>query len=142
MTTARAFRGFRFPAEVVLWAVRWYLQFPVSYRDLEHMLADRGVQVDHVTLYRWVQRFTAGSSASRRNSRSGCGGTFDPAADRGTSMKPTSGSAVRGAPWTGRSTAPARRSTSGSVPSGTRRRPGASAARRSAGRTPATRGRS
>ena len=57
MTNARTFRGFRFPAEVILWAVRWYLQFPVSYRDLERMLADRGVQVDHVSLYRWVQRF-------------------------------------------------------------------------------------
>ncbi len=57
MTTARAFRGFRFPAEVVLWAVRWYLQFPVSYRDLERRLAGRGVQVDYVTLFRWVQRF-------------------------------------------------------------------------------------
>jgi transposase-like protein len=54
---ARAFRGFRFPAEVVLWAVRWYLRFPVSYRDLELMLADRGVEVDHTTMYRWVQRF-------------------------------------------------------------------------------------
>ena len=57
MTKARAFRGFRFPAEVILWAVCWYLQFPVSYRDLERMPADRGVEVDHVTLYRWVQRF-------------------------------------------------------------------------------------
>jgi transposase, IS6 family len=57
MTTARPFRGCRFPAEIILWAVRWYLQFPISYRDLERMLADRGVAVDHVTLYRWVQRF-------------------------------------------------------------------------------------
>src|SRR3954452_2825560 len=57
MTDARAFRGFRFPAEVILWVVRWYLQFPVSYRDLERMLADRGVAVDHTTMYRWVQRF-------------------------------------------------------------------------------------
>ena len=57
MTTARAFRGFRFPAEVILWAVRWYLAFPVSHRDLEATLADRGVFVDHVTLYRRVQRF-------------------------------------------------------------------------------------
>ena len=57
MTTARAFRGFRFPAEVVLWAVRWCLRFPVSYRDLELMLADRGVAVDHVTPYPWFQRF-------------------------------------------------------------------------------------
>src|SRR3712207_1120935 len=57
MTSARAFRGCRFPAEVILWAVRWYLRFPVSYRDLEAMLVDRGVAVDHVSLYRWVQRF-------------------------------------------------------------------------------------
>jgi transposase, IS6 family len=57
MTKARAFRGFRFPTEVILWAVRWYLQFPVSYRDLERMLADRGAVVDHTTMYRWVQRF-------------------------------------------------------------------------------------
>ena len=47
MTTARAFRGYRFPAEVILWAVRWYLQFPISYRDLERMLADRGVGRPH-----------------------------------------------------------------------------------------------
>src|SRR5918997_299209 len=44
MTTARAFRGYRFPAEVILWAVRRHLQFPISYRDLERMLADRDKQ--------------------------------------------------------------------------------------------------
>ena len=54
---ARAFRGFRFPAEVILWAVRWRLRFPISHRDLEAMLADRGVSVDHTTMYRRVQRF-------------------------------------------------------------------------------------
>src|SRR3954452_20478941 len=58
MTDARAFRGFRFPAEVILWAVRWYLQFPISYRDLERMLADRGVAVDHTTMYRRIKRLT------------------------------------------------------------------------------------
>ena len=57
MTLAHPFRGFRFPAEVILWAVRWYLRFAVSLRDLEEMLADRGVRVDHVSLHRWVQRF-------------------------------------------------------------------------------------
>src|ERR1700680_5042609 len=50
--------GFRFPAEVILLAVRWYLRFGLSYRDLEELLAERGIDVDHVTLYRWVQRFT------------------------------------------------------------------------------------
>jgi hypothetical protein len=39
-------------------AVRWYLRYGLSYRDLEELLAERGVQVDHVTIYRWVQRFT------------------------------------------------------------------------------------
>jgi transposase-like protein len=39
-------------------AVRWYLRFALSYRDLEELLAERGIQVDHVTIYRWVQRFT------------------------------------------------------------------------------------
>ena len=39
-------------------AVRWYLRYGLSYRDIEEMLAERGVEVDHVTVYRWVQRFT------------------------------------------------------------------------------------
>jgi transposase-like protein len=53
-----AFAGFRFPPDVIVVAVRWYLRFGLSYRDLEELLADRGVEVDHVTIYRWVQRFT------------------------------------------------------------------------------------
>src|ERR1019366_8655926 len=53
-----AFAGFRFPPEVILLAVRWYLRFGLSYRDLEALFAERGVELDHVTLYRWVQRFT------------------------------------------------------------------------------------
>src|SRR5919206_4397416 len=53
----RCFKGRQFTAEVILWAVRWYLMFPISYRDLELMLADRGVEVDHTTVYRWVQCF-------------------------------------------------------------------------------------
>jgi transposase-like protein len=53
-----AFAGFRFPPEVVVFAVRWYLRFGLSYRDLEELLAERGIEVDHVTLFRWVQRFT------------------------------------------------------------------------------------
>jgi hypothetical protein len=46
-----------FKAEVILWAVRWYLMFPISYRDLELMLQDRGVEVDHTTLFRWIQAY-------------------------------------------------------------------------------------
>lgn len=53
-----AFTGFRFPPEVIVLAVRWYLRYGLSYRDVEELLAGRGVQVDHVSIYRWVQRFT------------------------------------------------------------------------------------
>ena len=53
-----AFAGFRFPREVIAVAVRWYLRYGLSYRDVEELLAERGVTVDHVTIYRWVQRFT------------------------------------------------------------------------------------
>ena len=53
-----AFAGFRFPSEVITLAVRWYLRYGLSYRDVEELLGERGVEVDHVTVYRWVQRFT------------------------------------------------------------------------------------
>jgi len=53
-----AFAGFCFPSEIIVLAVRWYLRFALSYRDVEELLAERGIQVDHVTVYRWVQRFT------------------------------------------------------------------------------------
>jgi transposase, IS6 family len=46
------------PAEVIVVAVRWYLRFGLSYRDVEELLAERGIEVDHVTVYRGVQRFT------------------------------------------------------------------------------------
>jgi transposase-like protein len=52
------FAGYRFPREVIAVAVRWYLRYGLSYRDVEELLAERGVTVDHVTIYRWVQRFT------------------------------------------------------------------------------------
>jgi hypothetical protein len=53
-----AFTGFRFPWEVIVLEVRWYLRYGLSYRDVEELLAERGVRVDHVTIYHWVQRFT------------------------------------------------------------------------------------
>jgi transposase, IS6 family len=52
------FAGFRFPPVVITLAVRWYLRFGLSYRDVEELLAERGIEVDHVTVYRWVRRFT------------------------------------------------------------------------------------
>jgi transposase, IS6 family len=51
------FKGRQFASEVILWAVRWYLMFPISYRDLELMLRDRGVAADHTTIFRWIQAY-------------------------------------------------------------------------------------
>ena len=56
--TTSVFAGFRFPPEVISLAVRWYLRYGLSYRDVGELLAERGITVDHVTIYRWVQRFT------------------------------------------------------------------------------------
>ncbi len=53
--SSSVFAGFRFPREVISVAVRWYLRYGLSYRDVEELLAERGVTVDHVTVYRWVR---------------------------------------------------------------------------------------
>ncbi len=61
MTSPRSssvFAGFRFPREMISVAVRWHLRYNLSYRDAGELLAERGITVDHVTIYRWVQRFT------------------------------------------------------------------------------------
>src|SRR6266540_6010957 len=52
-----AFAGYRFPPEVITLAVRWYLRFGLSYRDVEELLAERGIEVGHVSIFRWVHRF-------------------------------------------------------------------------------------
>jgi IS6 family transposase len=58
---------------VISVAVRWYLRYGLSYRDVEELLAERGVTVDHVTVYRWVQRFTPEFIETARPCRHGPG---------------------------------------------------------------------
>ena len=72
-TASSAFAGFFFPPDVIVLAVRWYLRFGLSYRDVEELLAERGVAVDHVTIYRWVQRFTPLLAEAARPCRHGVG---------------------------------------------------------------------
>ena len=48
------FKGRHFEATLIVQAVSWYLRYPLSYRDIEEMLLERGVTVDHSTLNRWV----------------------------------------------------------------------------------------
>ena len=53
----KAFHGRHFQGEIILWAVRWYCKYGISYRELQEMLAERGVNVDHTIIYHWVQRY-------------------------------------------------------------------------------------
>ncbi len=76
------FKGRHFQRDIILWAVRWYCKYGISYRELQEMLAERGVNVDHSTIYRWVQRYAP-------EMENGCAGTGVTLPDlaRGTWMK-------------------------------------------------------
>jgi putative transposase len=51
------FKGSHFERDVILWCVRWYVAYPISYRQIEEMMGERGVEVDHSTLNRWVLKY-------------------------------------------------------------------------------------
>src|SRR3954452_152970 len=65
--------GYRFPREVIGVAVRWYLRYGLSDRDHEELLRERGIEVDHLPSYRWVQTFTPESIDAARPSRHATG---------------------------------------------------------------------
>jgi transposase-like protein len=56
------FKGRHFEAEIIVLCVRWYLRYPLSLRQLEEMMSERNLSVDHVTIWRWVSGI-----AARRN---------------------------------------------------------------------------
>lgn len=55
--TPPLFKYRHYQAEIILLCVRWYLRYVLSYRDLEGMMVERGLSVDHTTIYRWVQHY-------------------------------------------------------------------------------------
>ena len=57
LTTPSLFKWRHFAPEIILMAVRWYLRYSLSLRDVEELLAERGLEVDHTTIWRWVQRY-------------------------------------------------------------------------------------
>ncbi len=71
-----SFKGQHFTSEVILWALRRYLAFPISYRDLAAMLSDRGVLVDHTTLFRWVRAYAPKLEQRVRRHLSPCTGSW------------------------------------------------------------------
>ncbi len=68
-----SFKGAHFPRDIILHAVFFYLRYGVSYRDLEEIMAERGVSVDHATLNRWVARYAGqvAEDARRRKQSTG-----------------------------------------------------------------------
>ena len=69
------FSCLHYPKDVVLTAVRWYLRYRLSYRDVEEILAERGVRVDHSTINRWVVRFAPRLAAEARRHKAPVGGS-------------------------------------------------------------------
>jgi len=57
MNSKSPFKWHHFPADIILWGVRWYCLYPISYHQLSEMMCERGVEVDHSTLHRWVQKY-------------------------------------------------------------------------------------
>jgi IS6 family transposase len=57
MSDPSLFKWRHFEADIILCAVRWYLRYTLSYRDVEELMRERGVWVDHTTVFRWVQRY-------------------------------------------------------------------------------------
>jgi len=59
MDNPTPFKWRHFEADIILLCIRWYLRYSLSYRDLEEMMRERGLHVDHTTIYRWVQHYAA-----------------------------------------------------------------------------------
>ena len=63
------FSGRHCPKDLILQAIRWYLRYSLGYRDLEEILEERGVEVDHTALYRWIQEYAPQLEAEHRKLR-------------------------------------------------------------------------
>lgn len=58
MNSKQPFKWRHFQGEIILLCVRWYLRYPLSYRHLEEMMRERGLSIDHTTIYRWVVTYS------------------------------------------------------------------------------------
>ncbi len=74
-----SFKGAQYPKSMILYAVYFYVRFPVSYRDLEEIMAERGVDMDHATLNRWIEKYagTIAAETYRRKAPTGCSRRMD-----------------------------------------------------------------
>jgi putative transposase len=70
------FKGKHFGKDIILLAVRWYFAYALSYRDIEELLKERGVEVDHATINRWVIEFGPQLSAAFKKRKSAVNGSW------------------------------------------------------------------
>jgi putative transposase len=70
------FKGMRFPIDVILVCIRWYVAYPLSYRHLEEIMTERGVSVDHSSINRWAIRFLPIVEKMGRKHRRPVGGSW------------------------------------------------------------------
>jgi hypothetical protein len=103
-------RGRHFQDQIVVLCVRWYLRYCLTLRDLEEMMAERGLGVDHSTIGRWVLRYAP-------ELQNGFAARLETPTARGGSTKPTSASLGNGPIYVGPWIPPAKPSTSSSRPS-------------------------
>ena len=71
-----SFKGMRFPIDVILVCIRWYVAYPLSYRHLEKMMEERGVSVDHSSINRWAIRFVPLIEKMARKHKHPVGGSW------------------------------------------------------------------
>src|SRR4051812_17634028 len=112
------FKGRHYEATLILQAVSWYLRYPLSYRDIEELFLERGLEVDHSTLNRWVLAY---APLIERRLRA-----FRKPHSQSGSTRHTSRSVASGAICTGLSTSTAPRLISSSRRSAISTRPSAS----------------
>ncbi len=67
MNSKQPFKWKHFQGEIILLCVRWYLKYALSYRNLEEIMAERGLGVDHTTIYRWVMAYAPELETRSRN---------------------------------------------------------------------------
>ncbi len=109
------FEGRWFEKEMILQCVRWYVAYPLSYRQIEEIMAERGLEVDHSTINRWVLKYAPLLEKKFRQFKA-------PVGESWRMMRPISKSKVSGNTCTVPSTKMERRSTSFSRPIGTDKR--------------------
>ena len=68
-----SFKGRHFPDYIILMAIRWKLAYAVSYKDIEEMMGERGIEVDHSTVQRWVVKYSPQLEQAFRKRRKGVG---------------------------------------------------------------------